>query len=288
MTSSALYLGDVMHRRLRPRSHQLRYRIFSLLLDLDEVDVLDRSLRLFSRNRFNLFAFHDRDYGDGSGDPLRTQVERHLQAAGVRGALGEVTLLTMPRILGFAFNPLSLYFCRQADGALIAILYEVHNTFGERHTYVLSVEGDDAEVRHSCDKRFHVSPFLPMKLRYRFRVHSPEERLRVGISVCDDEGAILVAVQSGKRRMLSDANLLRSVLTHPLMTWKVVSGILLEAARLWLKRVPVHRHVAAPAHSASFGEDPKVHDPGPVATKRMERRTFRGIHPHHEVAAGRY
>lgn len=253
MTRSALYAGKVMHRRLRPRLHQLRYRVFSLLLDLDELDGLDSRLRLFSRNRFNLIAFHDRDHGDGSSEPLRDQVKRHVLAAGLTDSVGAIELLAMPRVLGFVFNPISLYFCRRRDGALIAVLYEVSNTFGERHTYVMPVAGDGTDVRQDCAKRFHVSPFLPMNLHYAFRVRAPTDDLLVAINVLDAQGLILTAVQTGKRQELSDAMLARVIFTQPLMTWKVVAGILWEAARLWVKRVSVHRHIGAPKQAASYG-----------------------------------
>ena len=260
MTRSALYAGKVMHRRLRPRLHQLRYRVFSLLLDLDEIDGLARSLHLFSRNRFNLIAFHDRDHGDGSRKPLRAQVEGHVQAAGLTNAVGTIELLTMPRVLGFVFNPISLYFCRRRDGRLIAILYEVSNTFGERHTYVMPVAGEGTDVRQNCAKRFHVSPFLPMRLQYTFRVRPPGRDLLVAINVVDAQGPILVALQTGTRRKLSDAALVRAVLENPLMNWKVVAGILWEAARLCIKRVPVYRHVDPPAQTESYGPCPQMAD----------------------------
>jgi hypothetical protein len=153
---SALYTGSVMHRRLRPKPHRLRYRLFWLLLDLDEIDGLDRRLRLFSRNRFNLFAFHDRDLGDGGASPLAEQVRRKLAAAGMPDAGAGISVLTMPRMLGYVFNPLSVFFCRDADGALAAIVDEVHNTFGERHTYVLPADGE-ATVAHGAAKAFHLA-----------------------------------------------------------------------------------------------------------------------------------
>lgn len=265
MTRSALYGGQVMHRRLRPRLHQLRYRVFSLLLDLDEIDGLARNLRLFSRNRFNLIAFHDRDHGDGSRTPLRTQVEGHVRAAGLTSGVRTIELLAMPRVLGFVFNPISLYFCRGCDGGLVAILYEVSNTFGERYTYVMPVAGEGADVRQNCEKRFHVSPFLPMRLHYTFRVRPPGRDLLVAINVVDAQGPILVALQTGKRRKLSDATLVRAMLATPLMSWKVVAGILWEAARLWAKRVPVHRHAGPPAQTASYGPCPQTADRGAEA-----------------------
>ncbi len=261
MRSSSLYLGSVMHRRLRPKVHQLRYRIFSLLLDLDEIDALDRELRLFSRRRFNLLSFHDSDHGDGSATPLREQVERLLARAGLAD-VGRIRLLAMPRMLGFVFNPLSMFFCDNCDGRLAAIVYEVHNTFGERHSYVLPVESESGAILQDSAKRFHVSPFLPMELDYSFRVTPPGERLSVAIAVADASGPLLIAVHSAERRVLSDAAILRAVASHPLMTVKVVAGILWEAARLLGKGVKVHRHPPAPEQLATIR---MANPPAPIA-----------------------
>ncbi|MEO7563952.1 MAG: DUF1365 domain-containing protein [Sphingomicrobium sp.] len=249
---SALYTGRVMHRRLRPKLHQLDYRIFSLLIDLDELEAMDQRLRLFSWRRFNLLSFRDGDYGDGSATPLRTQAERHLERIGIPD-VGRIELLTMPRLLGFAFNPLSLYFCYDLTGALTAIIHEVHNTFGERHSYVLTADEDRGSVRQGAAKAFHVSPFLPMTLGYTFRVRPPGKQLQVAIQVSDKDGPLLVAIQRMKRRQLTDAAILRAVLAFPLMTFKVVAGIIWEAAKLWIKGVGVHRHPEPPATSASYG-----------------------------------
>jgi DUF1365 family protein len=254
--NSALYIGHVMHRRLRPRAHRLRYRIFSLLLDLDEID--DLGLRLFSRGRFNLFAFHDRDYGDGSAMPLRSQVERHLATAGIAADGGAIRLLTMPRILGFAFNPLSVYFCHRRDGGLAATLYEVNNTFGERHSYLLPADAGDGPIRQSCAKAFHVSPFLAMDLDYTFRTAVPAQRLGIAITASDAAGPILSAVHSAGRRALTDAALVRAFITHPLLTIKVVGGILWEALKLWGKRIPVHRHPPPPSLPVTIGTAPCI------------------------------
>lgn len=251
-----LYVGQVMHRRLRPRVHQLTYRLFAMLLDLDRIDELAGTLRLFSRNRFNLLSFRDADYGDGSGTPLRQQVEVHLARIGIHRA-GRIRLLTMPRLFGFAFNPLSLFYCEDRAGRLVAILYEVHNTFGERHVYVLPIDADGDALRQQADKAFHVSPFLPMGLDYRFRASRPDDRLKLGITVSDREGPLLIAVQSLRRRALSDRAILRVVAAMPLMTFKVVAGILWEAARLWLKGLSVHRYPGPAADPASYGEIPQ-------------------------------
>ncbi|WBO23825.1 DUF1365 domain-containing protein [Sphingomonas abietis] len=255
--ASVLYVGHVMHRRTRPREHRLRYRLFSLLLDLDEIDVLAGRLTLFSRNRFNLFAFHDRDYGAGTREPLRAQVERHLASAGMDLGGGAIRLLTMPRILGFAFNPLSVYFCHDREGALRATLYEVNNTFGQRHGYLLPVEQTGGIIRQGCAKDFHVSPFMGMDIRYAFRLAPPDERLSLAITASDGIGPVITAVHSATRRPLTDVELLKAFVTHPLLTFKVVGGILWEALRLWIKRVPVRARPAAPLHPVTIVKMPQ-------------------------------
>jgi uncharacterized protein len=235
---SALYVGSVMHRRLRPRPHRLRYRVFWMLLDLDEIDDISRTSRLFSRNRLNVVSFFDIDHGDGSAGPLRHQVERHLHQAGIASADGAIRLLCMPRIFGYGFNPLSIYFCHRRDGSLAAILYEVHNTFGERHSYLIAVDrtASDAVDQH-CDKVFYVSPFMDMGMSYAFRVAPPAERVAVAIRSSDKDGLMLVAALGGKRVALTDTALLRAVLSHPLLSLKVIAAIHWHALRLLLKGV---------------------------------------------------
>lgn len=240
---SALYRGEIMHRRLRPRAHRLRYRLFSLYLDLDELDGLSARLRLFARNRFAPLAFHDRDHLAGTDEPLRAQIARLLTEAGIAWDGGAIRVLTMPRLLGFVFNPLSVWFCFQRASGPAAVVYEVNNTFGERHCYVLPAAGDGA-VRQGCAKAFHVSPFLPMALDYAFRVGPPGERLALGITVSDRDGPLLTAVHTARRHALADAELVRALAAYPLLTFKVVAAILWEAAWLWAKRVPIFRHPA--------------------------------------------
>lgn len=240
--ASALYLGGVTHQRLRPRRHRLKQRAFWLLLDLSELDALDRRLRLFSRNHWNLFAFFDRDHGDGSERPLRAQVEARLAAVGVDLAGGAVRLLTMPRVLGYVFNPISVYYCHAADGRLAAVSYEVTSTFGERHCYDLPVAdegGEDKVFRQSCAKALYVSPFLGMEMRYRFRGGTPAERVALTIGCDDVKGPLLTASLWGRRRPLADRALVGTALAFPLMTLKVVVAIHWEALILWLKGVPV-------------------------------------------------
>jgi DUF1365 family protein len=241
---SALYVGTVMHRRLRPRRHGFRYRAFWLLLDLDELEVLPGRLRWFSYNRANAVSLHDADHGDGSATPLRAQVAERLAAEGIDLRGGRVELLCMPRTLGYCFNPLSVYFCRRADGALAAVIYQVHNTFGARHSYLLRVADPDA-VRQQCRKAFYVSPFLGMEMRYDFRISVPGDRVTVGIRASDADGAVLDAVLAGTRTPLSDRNLARMFIRLPMVSLKVMAAIHWEALKLWTKGI--RHHPAPPA-----------------------------------------
>lgn len=235
MTGSAIYTGVVGHKRLRPKRHRLSYRVFSLLLDLDELPSL--SLRWLGINRAGLLSFRESDHGDGG--PLRQWVAARLAQAGI-AADGPVRMLCYPRVLGYVFNPLTVYFCHRTDGTLAAIIHEVHNTHGERHAYVLPA--GQGVVRHSCAKTFFVSPFMPMDCTYHFTISPPGEQVRVGIVECDREGVLLTATFSGERSELTDAGLLRAVLAHPLMTLKVTAAIHWEAAKLLLKGLRVYPH----------------------------------------------
>jgi DUF1365 family protein len=238
---SALYTGWVMHRRLRPRAHRFRYRVFSLLLDLEELPDLSRRLWLFGWNRRALFSFHDSDHGDGRN--LAAWLDAQLAAAGI-SAPGPKQVLCYPRILGYVFNPLSVWFCHDADGTLKAAIYEVHNTYGERHAYVLGCDGAALE-RHACDKDFYVSPFLSQGCRYHFRTSPPGDRVSVAINEHEAGQPILSASFAGDRRPLSDGALLAMFLRYPLMTVKVVAAIHYEAVRLMLKGIRRHPHAPA-------------------------------------------
>ena len=256
MFASGLYAGVVTHARLKPRRHALRYRIFMLLLDLDELGALDRSLKLFALARFNLVSFDPTAHGDGSQTPLKVQVEAQLAAAGIAHG-GPVRMLAMPAILGLGFNPITVFFCHRTDGALSAILYEVNNTFGERHSYLIPAlepdrrsahTGEDSApvVKQACDKGFYVSPFMDMDLSYAFRVRPPGEQVQVLVDVDDAEGRVLATGFVATRRELSDGALLRAWLTHPWMTVGVVAAIHLEALRIWIKGEKVRQRPAKP------------------------------------------
>lgn len=247
--TSSLYVGTVMHRRLRPRRHHFTYRAFWLLIDLDDIDTFRHRLRLFSHNRANLFSLQDRDHGDGSATPLRLQFEQQLARAGIDIAGGRLRLLCMPRTCGHCFNPLSVVFCDDRSGRLAAIIYQVHNTFGERHSYVIPASGGDTANQH-CTKTFYVSPFLDMNLDYDFRVSGPGERIGVGITARGPDGPVLVAVLAGRRQPLTDASLARAFLRIPAITLKVVCAIHWEALKLWAKRIAIRQRPQVPQTAA--------------------------------------
>jgi DUF1365 family protein len=245
MGDSALYEGWVMHRRLRPRHHRFKYRVFAMLLDLEELPDLDRRLSLFSWNRRGLFSFHDRDHGDGRD--LNVWLDELLAQAGINAG-GPRQVLCYPRILGYVFNPLSVWFCRDEAGTLKAIVYEVHNTYDERHAYVLPVD-DEKLVRHGCAKDFYVSPFLSRDCRYQFRIRPPSEDVAITIHQQEAGLPILNASFAGARSLLSDGTLLRMLVAYPLMTVKVVLAIHYEAVRLMLKGVRRHPHAPKPGYA---------------------------------------
>lgn len=267
MTASSLYSGWVTHHRLRPKVHRLRYRVFWMLLDLDELDGLSRKLKLFSRNRFNLASFFDRDHGDGSDVSLRQQAEALLRAAGCDAAGLRIKLFCMPRILGYGFNPLSVYFCYRQDGSLAAIIYQVHNTFGERHSYVLPVDDAADIIVQRCDKDFFVSPFLGMDMSYDFRVQPPAERISVAIQGKERDQPVISATLAGQRSDLTDAMILKAFVSHPLLTLKVTTSIYWHALRMVLRGFRIEKHEpavrrvtqAAPRHQA-----PPAPSPSPV------------------------
>jgi DUF1365 family protein len=232
-----LFPGVVMHHRLRPFRHRFVYRVFSVLLDLDRLDALDRRLRLFSVERGNLFSFRNKDHGPRDGGALRPWVEACLAELGLDLDGGPIRLLCFPRVLGYVFNPLSVYFCYDPANTLRAIVYEVKNTFGGQRAYTLPVDErrSDGQIRQACGKDFYVSPFIDLEAGYRFKVIPPADRLSVVIHEEIEAGTQLVATLTGRRVPLTDRQLLLAALRVPFMTQKVIAGIHWEALKLWLK-----------------------------------------------------
>ncbi len=236
--AAALYVGEVMHARLKPVGHRFSYRVMSLLIDLDRLTEADRQSRLFGVNRAALYSFYEADHGERDGSSLRAYADRRAAEHGINLAGGRVLLLSYPRLLGYTFNPLSVYFCYTASGELALMIYEVRNTLGDIHPYVLPVQRDEysaAGVRQQQEKLFYVSPFIEMAMRYHFRVSPPEQNVKLRILETDDSGPLLAATFHGSRRTLNSAQLLRACIAFPLVTFKIMAAIHWEALRLWLK-----------------------------------------------------
>jgi len=264
--ASCLYFGEVVHQRFSPRPHQLRYRVFQGLFDLDELPRLSRDLRFFSHNQSNVFAFHDRDHGDASAGPLRGYVEDLLRRAGMPVDGGRIVLLCMPRIFGFVFNPISIYYCYDVAGSAQAIIYEVNNTFGQRHSYIVRAEPVGAGVRQYCKKEFYVSPFMDMDMIYEFNLGLPGENVATRINGNRLDGVPLIfASFMGARRELSDLTLLTALVKYPFLTLAVVAAIHWEAVKLFAKGVRVRRRPSMPKGPVTVADLPGGASSGTLA-----------------------
>jgi len=249
----SLYVGETTHHRFAPRPHRFRYRLFQILVDIDQVETNFPRLAMLRVGRTGLMSFARRDHGDRDGQPLRPWVIAQLDRAGVPATAHVIRLLCFPRILGLVFNPLSIY---AANERLEAVIYEVNNTFGQTHAYVVPAAGSTVE-RHEADKKLYVSPFFRVEGGYGFRLVAPRERFELTILKQVDGKRDFIATQTAERRPLTDAELLRLFLLMPLMTLGVVWSIHWQALRLWLK-------------GAAFGTRPS----GPKAGVSAGRRHF--------------
>jgi DUF1365 family protein len=254
---SGIYAGDVVHQRFAPKPHRLKYSIFQVLLDLDHLDDDLKDLRSFSHNRFNLFGLYDRDHGPDQADTtssLKTRMAAMLSDKGLYSPGDRIFLLAMPRILGFAFNPISLYFIQNTDDVLKAVVYQVNNTFGDRHSYVLPVRDDGRHIHQQATKRLHVSPFMDTRdMAYDFDLTAPEDRFALNIRLTKvSSEKMLFASFVAERRPLSDKTLLSLFAGMPLMTLKVVWGIYWEALLIWLKGMGLKPKPPTPKSSVSF------------------------------------
>ncbi|NNU80049.1 DUF1365 domain-containing protein [Halovulum dunhuangense] len=240
--AATLYRGHVMHMRLLPRRHRFRYRVFSLLVDLDRIDAILSRLRLLGHNRTALMSLQDRDHGPRDGGPLRPWVDAQLKGAGLPPAR-RVSMLCFPRMLGYVFNPLTVYYCYDADDRLQSLVYEVKNTFGDQIAYALPA-GDAAggAYRQQQGKEMYVSPFIDMDKTYRFSVNAPDEKLALRIREAGPEGETLIATITGRGEPLTDRALMRAFLAYPLMSFRVFALIHWHALRLFLKGIRFHRY----------------------------------------------
>ncbi|WP_425329997.1 DUF1365 domain-containing protein [Terrirubrum flagellatum] len=246
----SLYRGEVMHARLKPFGYRFAYRVATILIDIDRLEEAKKASRLFSVGRFNLYGFDIRDHGKGDGSSLRAHVDEAFAQAGLAEPPTRVLLLCYPRILGRVFDPLSVYFAYDARDELVGVIYEVRNTFGQRHSYIAPVragEMSEAGLRQERDKLFHVSPFLPMNLRYRFRLRPPAENVAIRILEIDAQGPVLAATFHGRREKVCAATLVSAFAAIPFLTIKVIVSIHWEALKLWIKGARLFARPIPPA-----------------------------------------
>ncbi len=234
--NSKIYIGKVIHKRFKPKEHYFKYNVFSLLIDLNELEEINKYINFFSYNKFNIISFYDKDHGDRDGSSIKLWVKKNLRNIGIMTEDISIKLLCYPRIFGYVFNPLSTYFIYNKHSELISIFYEVKNTFGEQHTYIFKAQ-DEKTVQNKCKKKFYVSPFIEMDCEYHFKTLNPREQLSVVINQNDKDGKLLFASQDGISKDFNNKNLILSYLTHPLMTFKIIGAIHYEAFKLWAKRI---------------------------------------------------
>ncbi len=242
---SCLYECSVFHRRLVPKRHEFLYRVFYFLIDLDELSRIDSSLHLLKVNRPGLYSFLESDHISHGSPSVRGSILRYLLDQGITEPVGRIRLLTLPRVLGYVFNPISIYFCDRPDGTPMVSVAEVGNTFGEWKPYLVPLSADGT-FRARLVKHFYVSPFSDLDLEFDFRFHLPDENLRIFIDDYRGEERELLSTMTGRRLPLTDANLLRLSLQYPLLTLRVILGIHWHALRLWLKGLPARRKEADP------------------------------------------
>ncbi|MFD0916315.1 DUF1365 domain-containing protein [Pseudahrensia aquimaris] len=251
-----LYRGEVVHKRLRPTEHKLSYSVFSLLVDVDRLEALAKTTRLFSLNRFNLFSLKERQHGARDGSAVKDFAWGVVEKMGFGGRVTNIQMLFYPRILGFAFNPLTVYFCCDEDGAPVLMIYEVRNTFGEDLTYVLPAgEAHGIAYAHATAKQFYVSPFNNVEGEYTFHVTRPDDAVTVGVALRTQGKPLLRTHFKGNAEPLTDTALLRAFFAYPLMTLKIVAGIHWEALKLWRKGMSLQTRPPAPEPRVIYGSE---------------------------------
>ncbi|WP_184546720.1 DUF1365 domain-containing protein [Mucilaginibacter sp. FT3.2] len=247
--NSCLYKAKVMHHRLAPKVHSFHYEVFMFYLDLDEIDSLGKSMKLMSRNRFNLFNFRDKDHlqlprqNPDISKNIRQHITQYLRDNGVEIGNGRIMVLTNLCTMGYQFNPVSFYFCYDESGQIACAIVEVCNTFLELKPYFLSADTKQGnQFKLNTEKYFYVSPFIDMDTNFDFDLHIPGEKLQVKIDDYDKEGKrFFISTLSGVKKPLTDANLLLYFISFPLITLKVITLIHWQALRLWLKKIPFHK-----------------------------------------------
>jgi len=251
--NSCIYNGAVKHHRLKPIKHFLNYKTFSLLIDLDEIKTLANNISIFSLNKFNIFSFYNLDHGARDGSSIKDWVLKNIKKFNISNNITKIKLLCYPRIFGYVFNPLSIFYCYENNN-LRAIFYEVKNTFNEQHTYIFKIK-DNEKIEQKCKKKFYVSPFMDMETYYNFKLLNPKDKLSIFIKQTDGEETVFTATQTGEKREFSFKQLLINFFKYPLMTIKIISSIHYEAFFLWKKGAVYRKRVKKVLDSLSYEEN---------------------------------
>ena len=238
--ASCLYECTVMHRRLHPKPHEFVYRIFLFLLDLDEIPALTRAVPIFSAEEPNLYSLRNEDYFQFHSLGLRANLETFLQTQNIAERPARIRLLTLPRMLGYTFNPISIFFCFDEEDRPLTSVVQVGNTFGELKPYLVPLDESGNGFHIRVPKNYYVSPFSPLDVAFDFRFKNPGQNLPIAIDTYQGEQKNLVSTLTGKRTELTTSNLARLTLAFPLVTLKIIFLIHWEALRLWLKGIPFH------------------------------------------------
>ena len=252
--ASCLYRGEVVHRRLAPVRHELRYSVYNLFVDVEELPTLGNRLKLFSYNRFNLFSIDDRKFGPGDGTPIHEHVWGLVKNSAVGQSVTRIFMFCYPSVLGYVFNPLTTFYCYDANSQLRLMIYEVNNTFGERHSYVIPVDDSQSQT---CSKKFYVSPFNKVEGHYDFTIGPPGDELKLGIRLTNADGPCLNAWFAGTKQKLTDAALTKSFLGLPLLPLKIIGGIHWEAVKLWFKGMRLVKRPVPQTPPVSFSRSAK-------------------------------
>ncbi len=253
MLRASIYRGIVGHNRLHPKKHKLRYRVYSFLIDAEKIGETAQASRLFSHNRFNVFSFYDRDHKPPAFASVSDYVRQQLQQARLANDCHRIFILCYPRLFGYVFNPLTVYFCYDRSQKLVATIYKVTNTFKEQRSYIIPVTRSSGEsIRQSCAKELYVSPFNEQEGTYSFTVSPPGDQISVAITYSSNNRDVLKTYFKGTSAEFNDRELLKLLFSYPLMTFKVTAGIHIEALWLWLKGLRVHKHRRTQSFSDSI------------------------------------
>jgi uncharacterized protein len=245
--NSCLYECTVMHHRFAPKLHHFQHHIFMFYLDLDELELLSKKIFPFSYNRRNVYSFRDSDHEPAGENSLKNRIVAFLRKSGIEiSPFSRVMLLTLPRILGYIFNPISIYFCFDEEGEPLASVAEVGNTFREKKLYLLKAGelSPEGVFKKIVTKHFYVSPFSALDLSFDFKLKIPGEKLDIKADDREGEEKVLISTLTGERATFNNRNLLWFTLKYPFVTLKVIFLIHWHALLLWLKGVPFHRKAA--------------------------------------------